>query len=254
MRRWLYIVPLFLIFGFVSEGQAQNIPPNPSPNEGLVIDYADALTAPQRAEMNQRLIAFDDSTSIQIAVVIIERLAGSTAEAMATGIGRAWGVGQSEFDNGIVVLLSMSDREIFIATGYGIEGAVPDALASRIINREIIPHFRRDNYYEGLKAGVDALIAATQGEYKPPRGEFFRSSAFIALMIVGFVFLFFILIAIAAVKSGGGGGGSGGSSGWSSGSSSSSSSSWGSSSSSSGSSFGGFGGGSFGGGGAGGRW
>lgn len=250
MRALNYLLPILLFVGFVSAGQAQVIPPKPSPNEGLVIDYADALTAPQRAELNQRLIAFDDSTSIQIVVVIIQRLSGSTAEAMATGIGRAWGVGQAEFDNGIVMLLSMSDRELFIATGYGIEGAVPDALASRIINREMIPHFRRDNYYEGLKAGVDALIAATTGEYKPSRRGLSFNPAIVVLVVFFAIFILIVVLAIVFSKGGGGGssGGSGSSSGWSSGSSGSSSSS------SSGSSFGGFGGGSFGGGGAGGRW
>lgn len=248
MRFLNSLLLILLYFGCVSVGQAQNIPPKPSPNEGLVIDYVDLLTAPQRAEMNQRLIAFDDSSSVQIAVVIIQSLSGGSAQEMATAIGRSWGVGQAEFDNGVVVLLAVGDREVFIATGYGMEGAIPDVTASRIVNREMIPHFRRDNYYEGLKAGTEAIIAAASGEYVASRSRFP-----VALVLFGIVFVFIVvsIIIFNAIKSGGGGGSTGqrAPGRWQS------SSSGGSfSSSRSSGSFGGFGGGSFGGGGAGGRW
>jgi uncharacterized protein len=159
----------------------------------------------------------------------------------------------------------MNDRKLRIEVGYGLEGALPDALAGQIIRKEITPKFKQGKYYEGIDAGVDAIILATKGEYKQDKKYAEKDNDFgvgccgipiLVLLIFGFFGVFFVISVIRAIF-GGGKGKKGKSSWWNSGGwSSGSGSSWSSGSSSSSSSFGGFsgGGGSFGGGGSSGSW
>ena len=111
------------------------VPSRPSPAR-LVNDLAGLFTDVQEAEMERMLVAFDDSTSNQITVVTVKDLEGYEASEYATRIGLDWGVGSEKFDNGVVILVkpkTSSSGEVFIAVGYGLEGAVPDAYAKRII-------------------------------------------------------------------------------------------------------------------------
>ena len=144
---------------------AQNIPPRPAATEGLVIDRAGLLSGAERQALNERLIAFDDSTSNQIVVVILPSLGGADAGSFATQLGQAWGVGQGAKDNGVVLLVTTEDRQVFIATGFGLEGAIPDALAGRIVRRILIPSFRQGQFYGGISEAVSTLMAAASGEY-----------------------------------------------------------------------------------------
>jgi uncharacterized protein len=138
------------------------IPPRP---DRLVNDYAGLLAPAEREALERKLVAYDDSTSTQITVVIFPSLEGADAGAFATELGQAWGVGQAGFDNGVVVLVGVEDRQVFIATGYGIEGAVPDALAGRIVRNVIVPAFRAGQFYAGLDAATTALMQAASGEF-----------------------------------------------------------------------------------------
>lgn len=221
----------------------------------LVNDYAGVLTADQYQALENKLVKFDDSTSTQIAVVVVPDLGGYDVADYAVQLGRAWGVGGKEFNNGVVMLVSTGNRKMFIATGYGVEGALPDVTAKYIIDNEMIPHFKGGDYYGGIDQGVDAIILATRGEYKAPKDYHKRKDG----SPIGFIILVIILIIILSSINRRGGGGfmsrrgyrgfngpfifptGGGSSGWGGGSSG-------------GGGFGGFGGGSFGGGGASGSW
>jgi uncharacterized protein len=238
------------------------VPPAPNPPR-LVNDYAGLLGPADRDALERKLVAFSDSTSTQIAVVAVRSLEGGEPAMFATELGEAWGVGGAEGDNGIVVLVAVDDRDVFIATGRGAEGPVPDAIAARIVRDIIVPAFRDGRFYAGLDEATDALIAATRGEFtaKPePKGGGVPVG-----LIVLLVLLAVVLISFAAERGGRGGGGrprrrrgsgvifapwgggwSSGGSGWSSGGG------FGGGGFSGG--FGGFGGGSFGGGGAGGSW
>ena len=190
---------------------------------------------------------------------------------MAYQIGKQWGVGQAEFDNGIVVLIKpkRADEggEVFIATGYGLEGAIPDAVCKRIIEDEMIPHFRENDYYGGTQAALKVLKALASGEIKADR--YLGGDEMVAIVVAVCLMLFaFLLLIVALVRAhkhnkdgfNGGGDGDGGLGAamgllWllsHSGNNSSHGGSWGGFSGGGG--FGGFGGGSFGGGGAGGRW
>ena len=224
----------------------------------LVNDFTNTLTPDQRQALENKLVAFNDSTSTQIAVVIIPSLNGNDISDFNVRLGRAWGVGGKEFNNGVVLLIAKGDRKLNIATGYGVEGALPDITAKHIIDDVIRPNFKGDDYYRGIEEGTDAIIQAVKGEYTAPKSYGNKGSGgggkFIFIIIAIILFLVF-----SGGKGGGGsfmsrrgampfilgsllGGGGRGGGGWSGGGGGSSGG------------FGGFGGGSFGGGGASGSW
>lgn len=255
MKRLLSIFCLLLLsVTAFSQFNAESLLKPPSGKQTLVNDFAGVLTADQKQALENKLVEFDDSSSTQIAVVIVPDLGNYDISDYAVKLGRAWGVGGKEFSNGVVLVISTGNRKLFIATGYGVEGALPDVTAKHIIDQEIVPNFKGGDYYGGIDAGVDAIIKATRGEYKAPEGYNKKRIG------PGKVFLMIILVIIfLSLFSGGGGGGSfmsrrgfrgftgpiffpGGGGGWGGGGGGSSGG------------FGGFGGGSFGGGGASGSW
>ncbi|MFM6975524.1 MAG: TPM domain-containing protein [Sphingobacteriaceae bacterium] len=241
---------LFLLLCLPGWLAAQNFPERPN---RLVNDYTQTLNSDEVNALEQKLVAFDDSTSNQIAVVLVPSLEGYDVADYAQRLAEKWGIGGQKKNNGIILLASIGDRKVTIQTGYGLEGAVPDAIARRIIEIAIKPNFKEGNYYRGLEQGTDALIAYTKGEYKAePRKD--KSFPIGMLIIIGII----ILVVASSIGKGGNGqviggrgssipfwllmmGGNGGG-GYSGGSSSG------------GGGFGGFGGGSFGGGGASGSW
>jgi len=250
---------LLAMCGFANNGMGQTLPSAPNPPR-LVNDFTGTLTADQQQFLENKLVAFDDSTSTQIAVVIIKSTEGQDIAQYAVDLGRKWGIGGKQFNNGVLLLIAKDDRKLNIATGYGVEGALPDITAKHIIDDEIVPNFKGDDYFRGIDEGTNAIMQAVKGEYHVTRKK--SSSGSGAGMFVLFIV---ILILVAILRSGGGGkgggyasrkgyrdflgpfllgnllGGSGrGGGGWSGGGSSGG--------------FGGFGGGSFGGGGASGGW
>lgn len=268
------LVSVFVVIATVLFAQ---VPPRPNPPR-LVNDLANLFTPPQIAELEQRVVAFADSTSNQIAIVTLPDLYGMDKAQLAYSIGEQWGVGQKKFDNGVVILIKPkignSRGDVFIATGYGLEGVLTDALSRRIIERDLIPHFRTNDYYSGVTAALNTILPILSGEISTNefanKGEEESSlGAFIFL----FFLVFFVIFIAASSKNGpknmGGGNGRGGkkfdaadalflASILSAGRGSRSSGSFGGGSFGGGGfgggGFGGFGGGSFGGGGAGGSW
>lgn len=253
---FLLLLPLTLL--------AQDFPKR---TDKLVNDYTSTLSKQEVRELTTLLEGYERESSIEIAVVIIATLDGYDISQYTFDLGEKWGIGKGGTDNGALVLVSKDDRKLWIATGYGIEGALPDALVSRIISDEIRPRFKQDDYFGGLKAGSLAIIQATHGEYEGrPEGTVPAGQGVGIIVMVLLVFLMiwgiramqvkeyakvnhlgfwaaWALLNSAAAKHGGaygtfsGGRGFGGG-GFSGG----------------GGGFGGFGGGSFGGGGAGGSW
>lgn len=241
----------------------RGIPSAPS-QPRLVNDFAGVLGS-RADELEQVLVAFDDSTSNQITVVTVTSLDGYSVEEFAVELGRKWGVGSSR-DNGVVVLVKPKTRDsggdVTIQVGYGLEGAITDAYCRRIIENQMIPAFKEEDYYKGIYNACDQLMKLASGEISEPRSD--DPSGFeILIWFVLPMVLFFVVLVILSKKSGGGGNDSTGSGGsrrpfiWiGPGYGSSSSSGWGGSSHGGGwgGGFGGFGGGSFGGGGASGHW
>ena len=140
-----------------------DIPPPPTPPR-LVNDLAGVLSAAEREALERKLVAFDDSTTTQIAVVIVQTTGGADPGEYATEILRAWGVGRAGADNGVVFLVALADRQTFIATGLGAEGALTDARAGRIVRDVIVPRFRQGLFYAGIDEATDAMMAALAGE------------------------------------------------------------------------------------------
>jgi uncharacterized protein len=222
------------------------------------LDQTNTLTSEQLVSLREKLLAYDKSTSNQIAIVIIPALKGNSIEDVALEIGRGWGVGQANNDNGVVILIAKDDRKMRIEVGTGLEGAVTDYISSSIIQNTLRPNFKENNYYRGLTEAVDEIIKAAEGRYTAPEGYGKKSGIKKWHIILLIIVIWIILGAIGRGGRGGGlvsrrgyrnwggpiwwggGGLSGGSGGgWSGGG---------------GGGFGGFGGGSFGGGGSSGSW
>ncbi len=236
----------------------------PEKSTTLVTDYTGTLSADQKQNLENKLVAFNDSTSTQIAVVLLKSVGDYDIAEYATNLGRKWGIGQKGKNNGILMLIAVGDRKVTIQTGYGSEGAVPDITTHEIIENDITPNFKEGNYYAGIDAATNSLIKYMKGEYKAPAKATQLTnggggSAFIIIIIV--------IVVIILIRRGGGGGGSqiiggrGGSSpfwwflmGSALGRGSSGGGWGGGGGDSGGGGFGGFGGGSFGGGGSSGSW
>lgn len=266
--RYIIAVCAFAIAGIA----CMALPSKPSPPR-LVNDLAGLFTESQAAYLERVLVAFDDSTSNQIAVVTVSDLEGYAPSEYATRLGISWQVGSENFNNGIILLVkpktSSEKGETAIAVGYGLEGAIPDAYAKRIIENDMIPHFRENDYYSGVTAACSTLMGLASGEISEPRETDDGSGApFVALAMIILGLIVFIVVFAGASNGNGGGGNSGGSRrpdgddiaraiiignllGGSRGGRSSGG--WGGSGGFGGG-FGGFGGGSFGGGGASGSW
>lgn len=239
------------------------VPERPVPQR-LVNDLAGLFTQCQTDSLESVLVAFDDSTSTQIAVVTVRDLDGYEPAEMAQEIGQTWGVGQKGKENGIVILVkpktSDSAGKVSIQVGYGLEEHIPDVYCSRIINQTMIPRFKEGDYFRAVAEAADILMKLATGKYKPEEDDLDELKDFAEAMLWLFIVVVMIVIAVRMNHKDNfnGNGGSGGRKtypdiyigpigGWGS------SGSFGGSSGSFGG-FGGFGGGSFGGGGASGSW
>ncbi len=255
MRGFRYIV-IGLLMAVSISAISQNIPSKPNPPK-LVNDLADVLSPDEEARLERKLVAYDDSTSTQIAVVTVRTLNEYPIEEYALKLYRDWGIGNKKTNNGVLIIAAIDDRKIRIEVGYGLEGAIPDITANQIIRNDIAPGFRSGDYYDGFDKATESIIKAATGEYKAPEG--YRKNKDGGGSILGMLIVFVIIIIILSnINRGGGGGfmsrrgyrgfgptifwpsgGGGGGGGWSGGG---------------GGGFGGFGGGSSGGGGASGSW
>ena len=270
MKKLFYI---FIYFLFVTNfnlsfGQEIHIPPLKIEKDGLpakpslsvqqnhsVYDYAKMLNPVKRRMLEEKISKYYDSTSTQILIATIDKV-NDDISLYATNWAHKWGLGQKNKDNGIFILVSKNNKKITIRTGYGVEHLLTDALSRRIIENDIIPHFKSGDFYGGLNAALDTIYKILKGEYKNDLSEKNKGD-FPWLLIFFIIIIIFIIISINSNSHGGGNyrksrGGpiifsSGGTSSWGGGSSFGGGFSGGGFS-------GGFGGGGFGGGGATGGW
>jgi uncharacterized protein len=201
-------------FSARSFGQDPAILPVPNPPR-LLVDKAGALIPEQAEILENKLVAFDDSTSNQISVVIIPTLNGYPIEEYATRLYRAWGIGGKKNNNGVLLLIALNDRQVKIEIGYGLEGAITDVQSKSIIENDIAPYFRKgdqENYYRGIDQAINSLEKAAVGEYKVPRDTSDDSGG---SAIVFFIILAIVIFILIASKGGGGGGGVASHGGWS---------------------------------------
>jgi uncharacterized protein len=255
VRRFYAI--LVLVFGLrLFAGEV--IPPPPA---AYFNDYAQVVSAGTAAQLDKTLEDFERQSSDQIVVVVFPKMQSDSAiEDYTVRVARSWQVGQKNKNNGAVLFVFVQDHKLFLQVGYGLEGVLPDALCKRIIDEQIAPRFKAGDYDGGLTAGVQAILAATKGEYKGTGttvAEHLSHNELEGLLFLAFCFLFLVVLIRSFIQnmtsteytgrgrtqaffggwSGGGFSGGGGGGGFSGGG-------------------GGFsgGGGSFGGGGAGGGW
>jgi len=264
---------IFLLVSLIAEAQIDAVLPKRPAVARLVNDYANVLTPEQEEALENKLVAYDDSTSNQIAIVTLPTLIDPKGveyedEEIALKVLREWGVGQQGKNNGIVILIvknkDNTERKIRIEIGSGLEGAVPDITSKNIIENDIVPSFREENYYKGLDLATSSIILAAAGEYTAPAGYTNRGKRgrgiSMGKIVVGLILLWVIMGMFGGGSNRGGGfmsrrgyrgfggpvifpGGFGGGSGFGGGGFGGG-----------GGGFGGFGGGSGGGGGASGSW
>lgn len=205
---------LITVIGILLPLAVLALPSKPQPPR-LVNDLAGIFTPAQTYALERALVEFDDSTSNQIAVVTVNDLEGYEPDEYATRLGIEWQVGSAEFNNGIVVLVkpktSFSDGKVAISVGYGLEGAIPDAYAKRIIENEMIPSFKEGDYYAGVEKACVVLMKLAKGEYNYADGDDDETGLMIVAILI-ILFVIFVFILVLADKKGGGGG-NGGSSG-----------------------------------------
>jgi uncharacterized protein len=262
MFKKLTIFFTLLLIGFMAF--SQQLPPKSST---LVTDYTNTLSEGDKQQLENKLVAYNDSTSTQVAIVIIKSVGDYDINDYAQKLGRAWGIGTKEKNNGLVILVALGDRKVSIQTGRGAEGAVPDIITHEIIQNDITPRFKQGDYAAGLNAAADDIFKYMKGEYKGAK-KVQQHSKGGGGGGIGILFFIVIIILFVVFRGGGGGGhiiggrggaspfwwflggamlgrGSGGWGGFSNG---------GGGGDSGGGGFGGFGGGDFGGGGSSGSW
>ncbi len=186
-----YLFTVFLVLTLNSFAQF-TIPEKPK-LETSVYDYAKLLSTAEKTYLETKLIQYSDSTSTQIVIAIIESTKSENINYLGAQWGQKWGIGQEKEDNGILILLAVKDKKIAINTGYGVEHLLTDAVARRIIEQDIIPFFRLEQYYEGLDSGAEAIFDVMNGEYKGIRKNKPKNEIPIDLIL----FLIFIIILIA---------------------------------------------------------
>ena len=161
---------VFLILFFVSIGSIELLAQPEIPKlKQYANDFTNTIPSSNLQQINNELRKFDDVSSNQIILLIINTLDGYPLEMFANEVAEKNGIGTKQNDNGILFLVVVNDRKMRIEVGYGLEGAVPDALASSIIRNEVAPYFKKDDYYSGVIAGLTSLVAATKGEYRRDR-------------------------------------------------------------------------------------
>lgn len=199
---------LFLVSAFIgiSTLQAQNVLARPNPPI-LVNDVAGILSPTEKATLENKLVAIDDSSSNQIAVVIIPTLDGYPIEEYATKLFRDWGIGNKKTNNGILLLIASNDKKVRIEVGYGLEGAIPDIIANNIIINDIKPAFRAGAYFEGIDKATNDIAKAAIGEYKSARAKKNKDTSGSILL---FIIIAFVVVAIVGRRGGNGGSNIGG--------------------------------------------
>lgn len=153
-----------LLFAFCAVAEDVPIPPL----TGRVVDDSGALNPEQKRELEASLEAFEKRKGSQIVVLITGTSFPEPIESFSLRVAEAWKIGRKGVDDGIVVVVARSDQAMRIEVGYGLEGAVPDATAKRLIEEEFIPRFREGDFYGGLRAGLDRLMRVIDGEPLPP--------------------------------------------------------------------------------------
>lgn len=198
----LVVCAALLAGGGAGAAAQERLPPPP---KAYFNDYAGLVPPGDAQRLDAKLRDFEKQTSNQVLVAVFPELPSPSLEDFTNRTAESWRAGRKDVDNGVVFFVFVRDRKMRIETGYGLEGALPDALASRILSDEVVPRFQKGDWAGGLEAGVDAILRATKGEYQPvaarPAG---RSVSLVGLVIVLLFVLLFLWLANHGAGTGGG--------------------------------------------------
>lgn len=178
----------------------------PERSNTLVTDFTNTLSPGDKQKLETKLVAFNDSTSTQIAVVILKSVGSYDINDYGQQLLRKWGIGQKGKNNGILVIVAIADRKMAIQTGYGAEGPLPDVLTQRIIQNDMRPNFKAGDYYAGLDAATDDIIKATKGEFKADAQPAEQGSGGDGAGIIILIVIVVVILIIVFRNRGGGGG------------------------------------------------
>ncbi len=195
------ILLLFFVFS-IQTVFAQTIEKKPVPAMA-VNDFGNFLAPFQKEALEQKLRAYNDSTSSAIVIVTVPSLQGYDIAEVALKYLRDWGIGVKGKNNGVLILVSKEERKARIETGYGMEGVLPDILAKQIIDQRMIPFFKQNDYYQGMDNAVNAIILAAAGEYKANPKAKDKGSKGGTIFIMAILFI----ILLGMFRGGGGKGG-----------------------------------------------
>ena len=201
MKVSLYL-SFFLLFSLTVV--AQQVLPKPNPPR-LVVDAANVLSSDQRQILEQKLDAFNDTTSNQISIVTINDLNDVPIEDYAVKLFRDWGIGGSKHNNGLLILVSKNDHQIRIEVGYGLEGAITDVQSNDIIANDLRPNFKGGDFYRGFDEAINSLEKAAVGEYKERGTQKDDNGG--GGNILGFIIIVIIILIVIGRGRGGRGGG-----------------------------------------------
>ncbi|BDA86818.1 membrane protein [Aureimonas sp. SA4125] len=170
---------------------------------GRVVDAADLLDPATETALDQKLAAFEQTSSDQVVVATVPDLQGQAIEEFGVGLGRAWKIGREGENNGVVLLVSRDDRKVRIEVGYGLEGTLTDALSSLIIQSDILPSFRAGDYQAGITNGVDGILKVLSGDAAELQARAERNAGWEGEDVEGIVFfLLFALVWIFVIGAG----------------------------------------------------
>ncbi len=164
---WIRLLAVLLLAWAGLAGSALAQQPVPALS-GRVVDTTDTLDAAQRAALEARLAAIEQRHGSQVAVLIVASTDPEPIEAYAIRVAEQWQLGRADVDDGVLLLVAMQDRRMRIEVGYGLEGAIPDAVARRIIAEQMAPRFRAGDFFGGIEAAIDSIGRAIAGEGLPP--------------------------------------------------------------------------------------
>ena len=194
-----------LVFLLITQiGFAQFTIPEKPTLQTSVYDYANVLSATEKALLEEKLIKYSDSTTTQIVIVTIETLKGEDIGILTPKWGQTWGIGgTAKNDNGVLILLAKAERKIWISAGYGLEDRLSAGIGGEITRNIIIPEFKAGSYYRGLDKGTDAIIDVFKGKYKGERKQIKGKEKGFPIMPI-IVIVIIILVLISRNKGGGG--------------------------------------------------
>jgi uncharacterized protein len=200
MKYKIFITSLFLVLFSSFNANAKEVPYL----SGRVVDEMGLLDMKTLTSIEQKLKAHEESTSNQVAVLIVKTLDGEVLESYSLKVFTTWKLGQKDKDNGVLLLIAVKDRRLRIEVGYGLEGSLTDLKGGRIIRNVIVPEFKRGNFPKGIEAGVDAILGTIEGTYAPgdkDGGELdefdmdltTKERIFIGVFVIPILLLFFLI-------------------------------------------------------------